>query len=92
MQIELYGDLFFEVSEAYSKAQKSAEAIPLLEALIASDQFSKAAVWLLYGKCLVACNRSEEAAEAYQKVSLALDPSFQINNFQKKKKAYIKKK
>lgn len=82
MSIEKYGDLLIDVSEAYSKTQNSAEAIPLLELLIASDQFNKAAVWLLYGKCLVACDRSEEAAVAYQKVSSVLGSSFQIDSLQ----------
>lgn len=66
---EEYGDLYLEVSEAYSKAGSPDKAIPLLEDLIESEAYNVAAVWLLYGECLAACNRLEDAAKAYENVS-----------------------
>lgn len=70
--VESAGDLYIDVAEAYAENGDCEEALPILDMLIATKNFSLAGVWLKKGECLTSLGRLEEAALAYsQVVSLA---------------------
>ena len=46
-----------------------AEAIPILQKLIDDPQYKFAAIYLLLGECLMACERLEESANCFSRVS-----------------------
>ena len=79
--IEGFGDLYLEISEAYAKTGNQMCALPLLESLLSSSEYNKAAVWLLYGECLARANRLEEAADAYKQVNIDLFLAMKELNF-----------
>ena len=63
-----FGDLFLDIAEAYMTMKCFAEPLPYLEKLVNSQSYSKAAVWLKYGECLLETGKVEEAETAYQNV------------------------
>ena len=66
---EEFGDLMLDVAEAYMGKDMFDYSLPFLEKLVKSENYNKAAVWLMYGESLYrAGNRLEEAKAAYQKV------------------------
>lgn len=66
--VESAGDLYIDVAEAYAENGDCEEALPILDMLVASKNFSLAAVWLKKGECLTSLGRIEEAASAYSRV------------------------
>lgn len=62
------GDLYLDIAEAYMQVKEFSHAIPLLSALVETENYNMAAVWLRYGECLSAVNETEKATEVYKKV------------------------
>ncbi|ESP05339.1 hypothetical protein LOTGIDRAFT_208362 [Lottia gigantea] len=62
------GDLFLDVAESYMEVGCHESAIPILETLVKSTNFDKAAVWLRYAECLSSIGDLQGAVEAYTKV------------------------
>ncbi|XP_028320826.1 general transcription factor 3C polypeptide 3 isoform X2 [Gouania willdenowi] len=65
---EEIGDLYLDVAEAYLEVGEYLSALPLLSALIISQKFNLAVVWLRHAECLKALGHVEAAAESYTKV------------------------
>ncbi|XP_042369236.1 general transcription factor 3C polypeptide 3 [Plectropomus leopardus] len=65
---EEIGDLYLDVGEAYLEEGEYMTALPLLSALIISEKYNLAVVWLRHAECLKALGQMEAAAESYTKV------------------------
>ncbi|XP_023124161.1 general transcription factor 3C polypeptide 3 [Amphiprion ocellaris] len=65
---EEIGDLYLDVGEAYLEQGEYMSALPLLSALIISDKYNLAVVWLRHAECLKALGHMEAAAQSYSKV------------------------
>lgn len=65
---EVSGDLYLDIAEALMEENKYEDALRLLNPLLECNTYSMPAVWLRQGECLKACNRLEEAANAYEMV------------------------
>ncbi|XP_039998519.1 general transcription factor 3C polypeptide 3 isoform X2 [Xiphias gladius] len=65
---EEVGDLYLDVGEAYLEKGEYMSALPLLSALVISDKYNLAVVWLRHAECLKALGHMEAAAESYTKV------------------------
>uniref|UniRef100_A0A8P4GI89 General transcription factor 3C polypeptide 3 n=1 Tax=Dicentrarchus labrax TaxID=13489 RepID=A0A8P4GI89_DICLA len=65
---EEIGDLYLDVGEAYLEEGEYMSALPLLSALVISEKFNLAVVWLRHAECLKALGHMEVAAESYTKV------------------------
>ncbi|XP_072235438.1 general transcription factor 3C polypeptide 3 isoform X1 [Leuresthes tenuis] len=65
---EEIGDLYLDVGEAYLEQGEYMSALPLLSALVISDKYNLAVVWLRHAECLKALGHMETAAESYTKV------------------------
>uniref|UniRef100_A0A8C8DLT2 General transcription factor IIIC, polypeptide 3 n=1 Tax=Oryzias sinensis TaxID=183150 RepID=A0A8C8DLT2_9TELE len=65
---EEIGDLYLDVGEAYLEQGCYASALPLLSALVISDKYNLAVVWLRHAECLKALGHMEAAADSYSKV------------------------
>ena len=74
--VESFGDLYLDVSDALSENRHYELACNLLSCLVASSTFSLAEVWLKYAHCLSAMNSIEEGIAAYRHV-IALVPTSQ---------------
>ncbi|XP_075542969.1 general transcription factor 3C polypeptide 3-like isoform X1 [Dermacentor variabilis] len=61
------GDLFLDVAEALMDVGRPHEALPLLHALVGTQNYGMAAVWLRYGECLQQLGRLREATGAYER-------------------------
>ncbi|XP_050402015.1 general transcription factor 3C polypeptide 3 isoform X1 [Patella vulgata] len=66
--VEEVGDLFLDVAEAYMEVSSHQDAIPILQDLVKSVNFNKAAVFLRYAECLNSIGDLQAAVEAYTKV------------------------
>lgn len=66
--VEIVGDLFLDVAEAFMSVKQPEKALSFLIPLVKSKNFSLAAVWLKHAECLKACGLLEQAAESYYKV------------------------
>ncbi|MEQ2163213.1 hypothetical protein GOODEAATRI_027896 [Goodea atripinnis] len=65
---EEIGDLYLDVAEAYLDQGRYSSALPLLSALVVSEKYDLAVVWLRHAECLKALGHMKEAAESYTKV------------------------
>ncbi|XP_071320675.1 general transcription factor 3C polypeptide 3 isoform X2 [Trachinotus anak] len=65
---EEIGDLYLDVGEAYLEEGEYMSALPLLSALVISDKYNLAVIWLRHAECLKALGHMEAAAESYTKV------------------------
>uniref|UniRef100_A0A3P9PZD5 General transcription factor IIIC, polypeptide 3 n=1 Tax=Poecilia reticulata TaxID=8081 RepID=A0A3P9PZD5_POERE len=65
---EEIGDLYLDVAEAYLEQGRYTSALPLLSALVVSEKYDLAVVWLRHAECLKALGHMKEAAESYTKV------------------------
>ncbi|XP_022064081.1 general transcription factor 3C polypeptide 3 [Acanthochromis polyacanthus] len=65
---EEIGDLYLDVGEAYLEQGEYMSALPLLSALIISDKYNLAVVWLRHAECLKALGHMEAAAQSYSRV------------------------
>lgn len=63
---EMSGDLFLDVAEALMGKKKFHKALQLLEPLVASKNFSLAAVWLRHAECWVGCKDLKRAMSSYE--------------------------
>ncbi|KAH7955530.1 hypothetical protein HPB52_001204 [Rhipicephalus sanguineus] len=64
---EVAGDLFLDVAEALMEVRRMQEALPLLHALVNTQNYGMAAVWLRYGECLQQLGCLREATSAYER-------------------------
>nr|XP_040031631.1 general transcription factor 3C polypeptide 3 isoform X2 [Gasterosteus aculeatus aculeatus] len=62
------GDLYLDVGEAFLDEGEYMSALPLLSALVISEQYNLAVVWLRHAECLKALGHMEAAAQSYTKV------------------------
>ncbi|PWA32270.1 hypothetical protein CCH79_00013138 [Gambusia affinis] len=65
---EEIGDLYLDVAEAYLEQGRYTSALPLLSALVVSEKYDLAVVWLRHAECLKALGHMKAAAESYTKV------------------------
>uniref|UniRef100_A0A667WB02 General transcription factor IIIC, polypeptide 3 n=1 Tax=Myripristis murdjan TaxID=586833 RepID=A0A667WB02_9TELE len=65
---EEVGDLYLDVGEAFLEEGKYVSALPLLSALVTSDKYNLAVVWLRHAECLKALGHLEAAADSFTKV------------------------
>uniref|UniRef100_UPI003AAD18A2 general transcription factor 3C polypeptide 3 isoform X2 n=1 Tax=Centroberyx gerrardi TaxID=166262 RepID=UPI003AAD18A2 len=65
---EEIGDLYLDVGEAFLEQGEYLSALPLLSALVTSDKYNLAVVWLRHAECLKALGHMEAAAESFTKV------------------------
>ncbi|XP_014340256.1 general transcription factor 3C polypeptide 3 isoform X2 [Latimeria chalumnae] len=65
---EEMGDLYLDVAEAFLEIGEYNSALPLLSALVCSEQYNLAVVWLRHAECLKSLGHMELAAESYSKV------------------------
>ncbi|KAM9766534.1 general transcription factor 3C polypeptide 3 isoform 2-T2 [Menidia menidia] len=65
---EEIGDLYLDVAEAYLEQGEYMSGLPLLSALVISEKYNLAVVWLRHAECLKALGHMEAAAESYTKV------------------------
>ncbi|KAM4710601.1 LOW QUALITY PROTEIN: general transcription factor 3C polypeptide 3 [Anableps anableps] len=65
---EEIGDLYLDIAEAYLEQGRYTSALPLLSALVVSEKYDLAVVWLQHAECLKALGHMKEAAESYTKV------------------------
>ncbi|KAL4236009.1 General transcription factor IIIC [Mactra antiquata] len=72
--IEVNGDLYLDVAEAYMDNGYHIDAEPILRLLVNSQNYHLAAVWLRYGECLKILGDIQGAINAYGKV-VSLAPS-----------------
>ncbi|XP_010630259.1 general transcription factor 3C polypeptide 3 isoform X2 [Fukomys damarensis] len=80
------GDLYLDVAEAFLDVGEYNSALPLLSALVCSERYSLAVVWLRHAECLKALGYMERAAESYSKVvdlaPLHLDARISLSTLQ----------
>ncbi|OCT86295.1 hypothetical protein XELAEV_18019987mg [Xenopus laevis] len=83
---EEVGDLYLDVAEAFLDAGEYNSALPLLSALVCSEKYNLAVVWLRHADCLKALGHMEKAAESYSKVvdmaPLHLDARISLSTLQ----------
>ncbi|KAJ8252810.1 hypothetical protein GJAV_G00205870 [Gymnothorax javanicus] len=65
---EELGDLYLDVAEAFLEEGEYASALPLLSALVCSERYNLAVVWLRHAECLKALGHMEGAVRSYSKV------------------------
>ncbi|MCJ8747730.1 hypothetical protein PDJAM_G00156720 [Pangasius djambal] len=65
---EELGDLYLDVAEAFMDKGEYGSALPLLAALVCSERYNLAVVWLRHAECLKALGHLEVAAKSYSKV------------------------
>ncbi|KAM9454601.1 general transcription factor 3C polypeptide 3 [Clarias gariepinus] len=65
---EEMGDLYLDVAEAFMDKGEYGSALPLLAALVCSERYNLAVVWLRHAECLKALGHLEVAAKSYSKV------------------------
>ncbi|XP_061641581.1 general transcription factor 3C polypeptide 3 isoform X2 [Phyllopteryx taeniolatus] len=65
---EEIGDLYLDVGEAYLEMGEYLSALPLLSALVISEKYNLAVVWLRHAECLKALGEMKAAAESFTKV------------------------
>ncbi|KAI7811198.1 general transcription factor 3C polypeptide 3 [Triplophysa rosa] len=65
---EELGDLYLDVSEAFMEEGEYNSALPLLSALVCSERYNLAVVWLRHAECLKALGHLEVAVKSYSKV------------------------
>ncbi|XP_054628757.1 general transcription factor 3C polypeptide 3 [Dunckerocampus dactyliophorus] len=65
---EEVGDLYLDVGEAYLEMGEYLSALPLLSALVISEKYNLAVVWLRHAECLKALCEMEAAAKSFTKV------------------------
>ncbi|XP_077409657.1 general transcription factor 3C polypeptide 3 isoform X1 [Vanacampus margaritifer] len=65
---EEIGDLYLDVGEAYLQKGEYLSALPLLSALVISEKYNLAVVWLRHAECLKALGEMKAAAESFTKV------------------------
>ncbi|XP_057359742.1 general transcription factor 3C polypeptide 3 isoform X2 [Manis pentadactyla] len=80
------GDLYLDVAEAFLDVGEYNSALPLLSALVCSERYNLAVVWLRHAECLKALGYMERAAESYEKVvdlaPLHLDARISLSTLQ----------
>uniref|UniRef100_UPI00398E6898 general transcription factor 3C polypeptide 3 isoform X1 n=1 Tax=Pristiophorus japonicus TaxID=55135 RepID=UPI00398E6898 len=83
---EEMGDLYLDVAEAFLEIGEYNSALPLLSALVCSERYNLAVVWLRHAECLKALGHMELAAESYAKVvamaPLHLDARISLSTLQ----------
>uniref|UniRef100_A0A8C5Q5Z0 Ral transcription factor IIIC subunit 3 n=1 Tax=Leptobrachium leishanense TaxID=445787 RepID=A0A8C5Q5Z0_9ANUR len=83
---EEMGDLYLDAAEAFMDIGEYNSAIPLLSALVCSEKYNLAVVWLRHADCLKALGHMEQAAESYSKVvdmaPLHLDARISLSTLQ----------
>uniref|UniRef100_A0A4W3K204 General transcription factor IIIC, polypeptide 3 n=1 Tax=Callorhinchus milii TaxID=7868 RepID=A0A4W3K204_CALMI len=83
---EEMGDLYLDVAEAFLDIGEYNSALPLLSALVCSERYNLAVVWLRHAECLKALGHMELAAESYVKVvemaPLHLDARISLSTLQ----------
>uniref|UniRef100_A0A8B9TE63 General transcription factor IIIC subunit 3 n=1 Tax=Anas platyrhynchos TaxID=8839 RepID=A0A8B9TE63_ANAPL len=83
---EEMGDLYLDVAEAFLDVGEYNSALPLLSALVCSERYNLAVVWLRHAECLKALGHMERAAESYAKVvdlaPLHLDARISLSTLQ----------
>uniref|UniRef100_A0A4W5R2H7 General transcription factor IIIC, polypeptide 3 n=1 Tax=Hucho hucho TaxID=62062 RepID=A0A4W5R2H7_9TELE len=62
------GDLYLDVAEAFLDEGEYNSALPLLSALVCSERYNLAVVWLRHAECLKALGHMEVAVKSYSKV------------------------
>ncbi|KAJ8003697.1 hypothetical protein DPEC_G00151010 [Dallia pectoralis] len=62
------GDLYLDVAEAFLDEGQYNSALPLLSALVCSERYNLAVVWLRHAECLKALGHMEVAVTSYTKV------------------------
>ncbi|XP_076879328.1 general transcription factor 3C polypeptide 3 [Brachyhypopomus gauderio] len=62
------GDLYLDVAEAFMDEGEYNSALPLLSALVCSERYNLAVVWLRHAECLKALGHAEVAARSYTRV------------------------
>ncbi|KAJ8350507.1 hypothetical protein SKAU_G00256370 [Synaphobranchus kaupii] len=65
---EELGDLYLDVAEAFLDEGEYGSALPLLSALVCSERYNLAVVWLRHAECLKALGHMEVAVKSYSKV------------------------
>ncbi|KAG9349390.1 hypothetical protein JZ751_027833 [Albula glossodonta] len=65
---EELGDLYLDVAEAFLDEGEYSSALPLLSALVCSERYNLAVVWLRHAECLKALGHMEVAVKSYSKV------------------------
>lgn len=65
---EELGDLYLDVAEAFLDQGQYPAALPLLSALVCSDKYNLAVVWLRHAECLKALGEMEGAVQSYLRV------------------------
>uniref|UniRef100_W5KPZ4 General transcription factor IIIC, polypeptide 3 n=1 Tax=Astyanax mexicanus TaxID=7994 RepID=W5KPZ4_ASTMX len=65
---EEMGDLYLDVAEAFMDEGEYNSALPLLSALVCSERYNLAVVWLRHAECLKALGHLEVAVNSYSKV------------------------
>ncbi|XP_041936378.1 general transcription factor 3C polypeptide 3 [Alosa sapidissima] len=65
---EELGDLYLDVAEAFLDEGEYNSALPLLSALVCSERYNLAVVWLRHAECLKALGHLEVAVRSYLKV------------------------
>uniref|UniRef100_A0A673G2Y3 General transcription factor 3C polypeptide 3-like n=1 Tax=Sinocyclocheilus rhinocerous TaxID=307959 RepID=A0A673G2Y3_9TELE len=65
---EELGDLYLDVAEAFMEEGEYKSALPLLSALVCSERYNLAVVWLRHAECLKALGHLEVAVKSYSKV------------------------
>ncbi|XP_063067966.1 general transcription factor 3C polypeptide 3 [Engraulis encrasicolus] len=65
---EELGDLYLDVAEAFMEEGQYNSALPLLSALVCSERYNLAVVWLRHAECLKALGHQEAAVHSYYKV------------------------
>lgn len=66
--IEVYGDLYLDLAEAFMESGHYKQAEQLLKMLVKTQNYNLAAVWLRYGQCLNILGDVHGAVQAYAKV------------------------
>ncbi|XP_078536552.1 general transcription factor 3C polypeptide 3 [Lissotriton helveticus] len=83
---EEVGDLYLDVAEAFLDVGEYNSALPLLSALVCSERYNLAVVWLRHADCLKALGHMEQAADSYGKVvemaPLHLDARISLSTLQ----------
>ncbi|XP_072285901.1 general transcription factor 3C polypeptide 3 [Pyxicephalus adspersus] len=83
---EEVGDLYLDVAEAFLDVGEYNSALPLLSALVCSEKYNMAVVWLRHADCLKALGHMETAVESYSKVvemaPLHLDARISLSTLQ----------
>ncbi|KAM6945794.1 general transcription factor 3C polypeptide 3 [Aplochiton taeniatus] len=65
---EDFGDLYLDVAEAFLDEGCYTSALPLLSALVCSEKYNLAVVWLRHAECLKALGHMEVAVRSYGRV------------------------